>query len=192
MPIGIVTDDELNSELERLQPKPTTIERPNVTIVEKDTGGRNEGDLNVPDSLRKMLGEEAVINGRQSALELANVFGISPSSVSSYQKGITGYTPEGVARNKPSIIEHINRSRERAIKKAQKKLSSAIDNITDDKLQEANGRELAGIAKDMSVVIKNLEPDSAREDDGAKAPQFVIFAPQFVKEDKFETIVVSE
>lgn len=180
MPIGIVSDDDLQKELERLRPK----------IVEKPKVGRKEGDVNVPDSLRALIGEESLLNGRSAALSLARDFGVSPSSVSAYAKGATSTASYDTPSQ--SIISHINKSRQRAIKRAQKTLNSALGAITQEKLDYADPKDLASIAKDMTVVIKNLEPPQTVESSTANTPQFVIFAPQFRKEETFETIVVSE
>lgn len=186
MPIGIVNDDELQEELDRLNRK--VIEG---TVVGKPSRGRSDGDNNVPDSLRKIIGEEALLNGRQAALQIAESFGVSPSQVSAYAKGATSTA----SYNSPSqsLISHINKSRERAIKKASKTLNSALAAITQDKLDYTDARDLSGIAKDMSVIIKNLEPSpEAAAVSETKQPQFVIFAPQFRDERTFETIQVQE
>ena len=190
MPIGLVSDDLLKEELERLNPKKKESAQPATSRVEKP--GRKEGDNNVPDSLRAIIGEEAVINGRQAALSLAADFGISPSQVSAYAKGATS-TASYDSPSK-SIISHINKSRQRAIKKAQLTLNGALSAITQDKLDYADPKDLASIAKDMTVVIKNLEPPQSPvgESSDVKAPQFVIFAPQFRDERTFETITVQE
>jgi len=184
MAIGIVSDDELNNEIDSLTKT--------VKIVEKPHKGRaSDGtSVNVPDSLRKIIGETSVIEGRQEALGLAELFNISPSSVSAYANGST--STKSYQEPSKSILTHINRSRERAIKKAHKTLNTALDEITPNKLEDVKARELAGIAKDMSAIIKNLEPEVPTVDEGAKGPQFVIFAPQFVKEERFDTITVDE
>lgn len=191
MPIGIVSDDELNKELESLsgsiKKAPKAIEG---TVVERTKKGRSDGDNNVPDSLRKIIGEEAVINGRASAMQIADSFGISPSQVSAYAKGATS-TASYDSPSK-SIISHINKSRARAIKKASHVLHSALGAITQEKLDYTDADKLSGIAKDMSVIIKNLEPQQDSPDIQVKTPQFVIFAPQFRKEETFETIQVQE
>jgi hypothetical protein len=195
VPIGLVSDELLQEELHRLSgSKNPDKTRPHVNpvdIVEIERPGRKEGDVNVPDSLRKIIGEEAVINGRQAALQLASEFGISPSSVSAYANGATSTTTYDTPSK--SIIGHINKSRERAIKRAQKTLNGALTAITQEKLDYADPKDLASIAKDMTVVIKNLEPPQQTVDpEGVKAPQFVIFAPQFRDERTFETITVQE
>lgn len=192
MPIGIVDDSEFERELNSLKlNQKKESHTPRVEIIDKPHRGRSEGDNNVPDSLRKIIGETAVIDGRQVALEFAKDFGISPSSVSAYAKGATSTTTYDTPSK--SIISHINKSRERAIKKASKTLHSALGSITQEKLDYSDAKDLSGIAKDMSVIIKNLEPQKeVQAGDETKQPQFVIFAPQFRKEESFQTITVNE
>jgi hypothetical protein len=186
MAIGLVNDDDWNKELKQTESSNLS----EASIKEIPSKGRDEGDVNVPDSLRKIIGEEAVINGRQEALRLAGEFDISPSSVSAYAKGTTStatyHSPTG------SIIGHINRSKERAIRKASKTLNGALGAITQEKLDYSDAKDLSGIAKDMSVIIKNLEPSEPTVTEGNKSPQFVIFAPVFRKEESFEVIQVTE
>lgn len=193
MPIGVVSDDAFFKELDSYKnpsvSKPVEVITPE--IVDLPTKGRSEGDVNIPDSLRKIIGETAVIDGRKEALQIAEMFGISDSSVSAYAKGATSTT----SYNEPSksIISHINKSRQRSIKKAQNKLNGALEALTQEKLDYADAKDLSTIAKDMSVIIKNLEPDKVTNEGESKIqPQFVIFAPQFRDERSFDTINVAE
>jgi predicted transcriptional regulator len=194
MPIGIVSDSDFESEFNRIsgeikRPSPI-IRTPTATVVTPDKPGRKEGDNNVPNSLRKIIGEESVINGRQEALALAEMFNVSPSSVSAYANGATSTS----SYNEPvkNILSHINKSRTRSVKKAQRVLREALDAITPEKLSDVKVRDLAGIAKDMSAIIKNLEPEPVK-DDSEKVPQFVVFAPSFIKHEAFgEVIKVNE
>lgn len=205
MPIGLVSNAEFEAELARLsgktsrtRPKPEPSAAESVPVVEgvvtdKVTPGRSTGDTNVPDSLRKIIGEEAVINGRKAALKIATEFGISASSVSAYTKGATSTAT--INQPKPSIVDHINKSRTRAIKRASTTLNAALGSITQEKLDYADAKDLSTIAKDMSVVIRNLEPQKEQDTIGPvtlQPPQFVIFAPQFKDERTFETITVQE
>jgi hypothetical protein len=186
MPIGIVSDEDFLRELGNYE-KSSPENSLTPEIIPIDRPGRSEGDVNIPDPLRQIIGEEAVINGRKAALGLAGMFGVSASSVSAYAKGATSTTTYDTP--KPSIISHINRSRQRASKKASKVLDAALGSITQEKLDYTDAKELAGIAKDMSVIIKNLEPDESQSlrSDSPAAPQFVIFAPQFRDERSFGT-----
>lgn len=190
MPIGIVQDNEFELEIKRLRDSIPSKE--SVPLKESHSDhGRNPGDVNVPDSLRQIIGEDAVINGRQSALGLAKQFGISPSSVSAYAKGATSTTTYDSPTQ--SIISHINKSRRRAIKKAQVTLNGALNALTQEKLDYTDAKDLSSIAKDMTVIIKNLEPPVTEiNQSGPQAPQFVIYAPQFRDERSFEVINVNE
>jgi len=194
MPIGLISDDLFLQELNRLSQSNNSSKATALTpeIITPPSKGRSEGDVNVPESLRKIIGETSVIEGRQAALDLAADFGISPSSVSAYAKGATSTTTYD-SPNK-SLIGHINKSRVRAISKAQKRLNGALSAITQEKLDYTDAKDLASIAKDMTVVIKNLEPppSPAVDPNAPKSPQFVIFAPQFRDERSFDTIHVSE
>ena len=187
MAIGIVSDQEFESELGDSK-KESHISVP--VIQDIPVRGRKEGDIAVPDSIRQIIGEESLMNGRAAAVKLASDFGISPSSVSAYAVGATSTTTYN--QPKKSIADHINRSRERAIKRAGRTLNSALGSITQEKLDYSDAKDLSSIAKEMSVIIRNLEPQQVVQNDGPKSPQFVIFAPQFRREESFEVINVSE
>ena len=151
--------------------------------------GRTPGATGVPESLRSLIGEEAVINGRQSALGLAKEFNISPSSVSAYARGAASTA----SYNQPvrRMVEHLNKARARAVKRATKTLDASLGAISQEKLDYSDAKDLAGIAKDMSVIIKNLEPQALPPEDAAsKSPQFVIYAPSFKREENYEVIQV--
>lgn len=193
MAIGIVSDDELFDEVNRttlsLDRRKKVVEVEIGEVVIQERPGRKEGDVNVPDSLRKLIGEESAINGRRNGLELAKELKISPSSVSAYSNGAA--STSSYDSPKPSILEHIKASKERAIKRASNKLNLALSELTPEKLSNEKARDLAGIAKDMSAIIRNLEPDNSNQID-PNLPKFVVFAPQFVSEKNFETIIVNE
>lgn len=200
MPIGIVSDQDFDKELERckgdvrvpeLVPSIQEEVKRGSLVVDTPHRGRKEGDVNVPESLRKIIGEESVINGRAAAVSLAEELGISPSSVSAYAKGATSTA----SYNNPSsgLVKHLNKSRARAVKKAGHVLRSALDAISQEKLDHSDAKDLASISKDMSVIIKNLEPQAEPVDRETKtSPQFVIFAPQFREEKTFEVIQINE
>lgn len=202
MPIGIVSDDDFLREVKSYPsgssapPRGVTtptgqIIVPTGTVIESPKRGRKEGSVEVPDGLRQIIGETSVLEGRSAALDLAKEWGISPSSVSAYAKGATSTASYDTP--KPSIINHINKSRARATKKATHVLNAALQAITQEKLDYTDADKLSGIAKDMSAIIKNLEPPAAAsQDPSSRAVQFTIFAPQFRDERTFETIQVQE
>lgn len=190
--MGIVSDDDFKSELVNSSNKPET--KPSVIVpevVESPTKGRGKGNIEVPESLRKIIGETNQLDGRQSALELARSFGISPSSVSAYAHGAT--STASYKEPEPEITNHIQNGKNRIARKARAKLFSALKHITDDKLEDAKPIDLANIAKNMSGIIKDMEPPIAPGvNDGSKGPQFIFYAPQLQKEESYDVIVLKE
>lgn len=186
MPLGIVSDDDFKSELNNssLTQKPPSL----ATIIDMNRG-RGEGKTEVPEALRKIIGETSAIDGRQEALALAKSFGISPSSVSAYGQGATSTSSINTPDNE--LKNHIGKAKERISKKARAKLFLALKHITVDKLSEAKPEVLASVARNMSAIVKDMEPDTV---DGTEkqVPQFVVFAPQFRDERTFESITVKE
>jgi hypothetical protein len=105
MPMGIVSDADLEQEIKRngVGCADPIVYIPEVIIPESP--GRAVGDLNVPEVLRKVIAQDAIENGRASAIKLAATFGISPSSVSAYTNGAT--STESYHQPSPEINNHV-------------------------------------------------------------------------------------
>jgi hypothetical protein len=177
MSMGIVSDDEFDSELNKFAQRGT---------VKDLVRGRGNGNNAVPESLRKLIGENAIEEGSKETKVLTRALGISDSSLSAYKAGAASTS----SYHNPSFIDHIDKARERVVKKARNRLVFSLDAITKEKLANEKPRDLAGIAKDMSVVIRNMEP--SQEGPNQPRNQLVIFAPQLVTEGKFDVIEVKE
>lgn len=181
MSMGIVNSDEFEKEISINSPK----ESGQVKIIEK---GRGNGNVEVPNTLRKVIGEESETNGRQAAIELGQRFGISSSSVSAYANGSTSTKSYDETPNKP----YLNNARIRISDRARKKLSLALSHITPDKFDTARLRDISGVAKDMSAIIKNLEPQVESSINEKQSPQIILFAPTIMKEESFEVIYAKD
>jgi hypothetical protein len=191
MPMGIVSDSEFESELN----KPNTVQAPSiqekvhVPVVIKDMErGRTPGAVGVPDGLRKIIGDESVTNGREAAIALARDFGISESSVSAYAKGATS-TASYNDRPNAGVI---NSAKERISKKARARLMMSLNLLTEDKFADAKARDIAAVAKDMSTIVRNMEPPPSVNPTDSTAPRFVVYSPQFKQETHYQTLVVKE
>jgi hypothetical protein len=178
MAIGIVDNESFDAELARLT-NPT--KPPSVIHIEKSPPGRSEGDNNVPNELRKVIQDEN-LNGT-SPTELSKTFGISPSSISAYKKGATSTA----SYNNPNqeLVKSGNDVRLRISSKATSKILLAMKHITEDKLANGKARDLAGIAKDMSAVVKNIMPESSS---GNGQNNFIFYAPRNKQEDSYDII----
>lgn len=189
MAMGIVSDEDFGEELGKCDS--VIVEEQNrdvITgeIVEIDKGGRKEGDNNVPESIRKLIGEQAAVEGRESALNLARAFGISDSSVSAYQNGARSTSTYN--QPDPALINHINNRKQVYTKRALKKLGMALNRMDQAKLADCTAPQLAHVASVMSNVVKNLEP-AIPEDSGEKrsGPTFVFMVPPTNDESKYGT-----
>ncbi len=194
MPMGIVSDQEFDSERDKFSPSNKREEdesnsvQPIATIIESPSKGRGNGNVEVPTGLRKLIGIESVENGRGSALELANSFGIKPSSVSAYSQGANSTASYNDRPNLPQI----NQAKEKISKRARGKLLLALRNITKEKLEEAKVGELSAVARNMSAIVKDMEPDIPKNPDERNGPTFIFYSPQFRKEEHFDVIQAKE
>jgi hypothetical protein len=188
MAMGIVSDKDFVVEKEKLTPSNET-PVPTTAQIQDINRGRGAGNVEVPNPLRNVIGDELQTNGRESAVELARHFGISPSSVSAYGIGATS-TASYADRPNGAVVKQ---ARERIAKRARGKLIKALNKITDDKLEAANAKDLAGIAKDMSAVVRSMEPDDSKVPGQTNnGPTFVFYAPQVRSEDHFDVVHVKE
>jgi hypothetical protein len=188
MAMGVVDNDVLERELTSLaspchnSPTPNIVEMPNEH-------GRNKGDNNVPSSLRKIIGETSEIEGRAEALKFAKSFDISPSSVSAYANG--SKSTKSYHSRESEILQHINNRKLNISNKASKKLIKALDAMTDEKLHNAKLVELASVMNAASAVVKSMEPETKNENNNSGV-QFIVYAPQILSEDRFQTIDLNE
>jgi predicted transcriptional regulator len=192
MPLGIVSHSDYqkeknNSSIEHQSiPKPT--ENPIITsdVLPSKQPGRDADVPNVPQSLRKLLGEEVAVNGLRSAMEIANSFGISQPTTSTYARGeISPGVP-----NK-DLSEYINGRKTKISKRALNKLNMALNHIDDSKLMQCDAVELSSVAKNMAAVAGAMEPKD-KEEEKKDPVQFHFYAPQVRNENHYETVVAKD
>lgn len=180
MALGIVPDDVFNAEIDKYL---------NGSVVERKYN--REGPGKVPETVRSLIGTTAVESGRQAALELAKTFDVSPTTASVYAKGALAtrdyHKPVG------KLGEHIAKAKERIAVKAGRVARQALDNITEDKLAASSAVELANVAKNAAVVMKEMSPQENAAAQAGPQVQIVLHAPPLVKEEKFDVIdIVSD
>jgi len=185
MPMGIVSDEDFLKERDNTSPDRRPLEKP--TIVDMNRG-RPTGSVEVPDGLRRIIGETSVTDGRQEALALGKNFGISSSSVSAYANGATSTSSYNETPNRDVIRD----ARGRITRKAMGKLSLALKNLTPEVIASAKAKDIAGIAKDMSAVIRSMEEKSSNDNSGPSGPTFIFYSPQTRKEETFDVVFTKE
>lgn len=181
MPLGIVEDSIFEEELGSSKRAPA--------VVVEDVKGRGRGNVEVPEGLRKIIGENAIEEGNKTTEVLTEALGISNSSMTAYKQGAHSTS----SYNNPTEIlgSHINQTKARITKKATNRLFKALNGIDQTKLDAADARTLSGVAKDMSVIIKNMEPEKEKSN-GTTNNTFILHAPMLLTEDRFEVIQANE
>ena len=147
--------------------------------------GKKEGTTNLTDEQRQIIATEAIASGK-TYLEIADEYGISHDSVAAYANGATSCATYNV---KDEVLnKHITQVKDVITSAAQNRLLTAIKEITDSKLSDAKVRDLSGIAKDMSTVIKNMGPEVVFNDNR----KVILYKPRQREEDEYEVIDVSQ
>lgn len=186
MPMGVVSDDDFQLELERLNKQPA---KSNAQIIEQKRG-RGQGNTEVPDSLKQIIGETHLEEGRQAALEISRAFGVSDSSESAYANGATSTASYNQPKKK--LVSHLDKIRSKIQKRAGTKLAAALDAITDEKLEASKAMELSAIARNMAAVVKDMEPEQTQKNNPDGPGQFIIYAPMFIKEESYQVLQVND
>lgn len=202
MPLGIVSDKDFFNEIEEdsdIKPRTSNIDIENATpstaivgeVLDFPTVGRHSDIPDIPISLKKILAETHAIEGLSRAQELANSFGgLSQPTLSTLGSGNTSRgTHKSRAGN--SLVEHLNNRKTKISNRALNKINLALAHMTEDKFEDLEMRELATIAKDMSVVAKQMEP--TKIDEGHKDPvQFHFYSPQVRTENHYDVVVAKD
>lgn len=181
MPLGIVSDDVFESEVKKEKV-------PVGEIKIQKSPGRKEDNPNTPDSIRKLIGDNALTEGRQDSIALADALGISSHSVNAYSAGATSLA---TYNKKDPLKDFLLSRRQKIARRASSAVLRAIENIDDDKLAASKAVELAGIAKALSGVVKDMLPEERGGDTNVNtAVKLVVHVPQQTKESAFDAITV--
>lgn len=176
---GIVSDESFESQLEDLK-KPSP--RANVVNIQRGRNGKDE----VPIEIKKVIAEESLLG--TPAKELAKQFSVSEASISAYKNGATSTA----TYDKPNteLVKSNEEVKERISGIARGRLITALEQITDEKLAASKVRDVASIAKDMSAIIRNMDP--SENTDRNLNQQFIFMTPHPREEKSFEVIEVRD
>lgn len=159
---------------------------PSLVVVD-ESPGRSTGAPNLDPESRALIGAIANLPGSQK--DLSEKLGISQSRVSNFKHGkING-------KESDPLKERLNIQKTTIANTAAETLARSLGLITEEKMQFTSAKNLAGIAKDMSTVVKNLT-----EDKGLGNSNNLIFihspiSPEgkgFHQEDYYEVIEVGQ
>lgn len=188
MPLGILTDEEFNKELKiyDINGVNKINDKKDESLVEYkeiNKSGRNEGDLNKPETLRQIIAD-CKING-DSDKEIKDSFKVSTSSINAYTNGQNG-TNDKVNERLAKFVKNVRNS---VTRRASRTLIKSLDLLTDEKISELKANEISVLAKNMSSIISDMEDKNKNINPGPLA-QFIIFQPPQKSINQYDVIDV--
>lgn len=167
-----------NSEKENIEKSHTNTLSESYKVVDIERGRGHVPA--VPQGIRQLIAQEAIEGA--TAKELSEVFDVSPSSISAYKNSATSTA----TYHKPD--PNLQRANARVIAnitfKARGRMLAAIEQITDARLASAKLQTISSVARDMSSVIRNLEPTTS----SVQNNQILVYKPRLKEEEEFEVI----
>jgi hypothetical protein len=202
MPLGVVTDEQFDSELLRrndiakqdklskeieglLAEEAELVHDPieeDSRLIKHGRGAKEE----TPQMIREFIGTEMACGA--SADLLAEKFGVSKSSVTAYANGAT--STSSYNKPQPELKKAIDEVRERVNGTAQQKLMEALHAI--DLTNKIRPNVASAVAKDMSAIMRNMREDINQSKIVVNQNRVVIFKPRMKEEDDYEILEVSE
>ena len=176
MAMGIISDEDFDLELVRLSGKHSEV------IITGSNNGRGP-TKELPDSLRKVISEEAIVNGNTK--DIAEAFGISKSSVDAYKNDATSCKTYDNPND--ALQEHNNKVRARINGIATNRIMKALKHITEDKMKDAKIDTLSTVAANMARVVEKTTP----KERPVVNNNIVFYSPRQIHERNFEIVEVN-
>lgn len=177
----LVTPEEFNKELDSQVNKEIKRE---VKIVDINRG-RTSGVKNISNETREQIATEA-LTSNLTGKEIAEKFNVSPASVSAYKHGNTSCATYD--KQDEQLSKHVSNVKTEISDTARNRLMMALNEITVDKVKDTKLKDIASIARDMSVVAKNMEPPAGIN----ISNQVVVYRPKLHDEDDYDVITINE
>lgn len=121
--------------------------------------------------------------------DVANLTGVSVDCVRDLRNGKQGSSGYSESLMK-EIEDRTEQHRKATYDTAMDKLLTSLGFITSDKMENANAKDLSGIAANLSKVANNLTPNLNKEVNGQNI-KVILFQPKPMEEKHFEVIEIS-
>lgn len=181
----ILQDDDVEA---RLTSDKNLINKLNSRVVVKELphGGRKEGQLAIPEPIRKLIGGLAN-NSDERQADIAKVFSVSQATVSGAKRGLVGdrFDEELTESNEETKKASVESAHEAALDCLMDTLGSLGGKIKSE-ASTMKAKELSKIATDMSRVVGTLKP--AEKEGTNSTTQVVVFMPVQKKEAQYDVI----
>lgn len=153
--------------------------------VGNHTGSRTPG-IRKTDAEKELMANIALDNKLNGITikKTAEEFGIHPTTLGDYTHGALNNSSvpnDEKSRRKPEVREDL------ISEKALDRLTSALDNLTPEKLEKVKANDLASVAVKMATVHEKISGKNG--DSGAVS--IVVYAPKMMQERHFDVIEVT-
>ncbi len=143
-------------------------------------GGRYPQQGNVPPIFRALIGSAAKIG---TATATAHAWGVNPTMAHHYKHGRTAQDKES-----PGLAEAVDHNTLLIRSQVLDVLAITVGEITPEKLENQNAKELSMIARNLSGILASTKPTVITPP--ANNAQVIVFAPEQEKETHYETIEI--
>jgi hypothetical protein len=143
-------------------------------------GGRYPQQGNVPPIFRALIGSAARLG---TAAATAKTWGVNPTMAHHYKHGRTSQDKES-----PGLSEAVDHNTLCIRAQVLDVLAATVSEITPEKLENQNAKELSMIARNLSGILASTKPTVITPP--ANNAQVIVFAPEQEKETHYETIEI--
>ena len=148
-------------------------------------GQKNKAHFAGRISDQKAISDVALIAGDAVARDL---FGLSIQQANAYEKGQRSSDKQMGLVGDGELLSHVTKTKEKIRSLAAKKLESALDHLTDDKIEKTTrATDIGRLAKDLATVHDKME----RKESAEAGVQFHVFVPEVKQITNYNVIRVS-
>jgi len=143
-------------------------------------GGRYPQQGNVPPIFRALIGSAAALG---TAAATAHAWGVNPVMAHHYKHGRTSQEKES-----PGLQEAVDQNTLVVRGQVLEILAATVSEITPEKLENKDAKELSMIARNLSGILSSTKPTVIAPP--SNNAQVIVFAPELEKEQTYDTIEV--
>lgn len=191
----ILTGEQVKKRLEsdqNLVKMVDSIRGPNREIIVKSHAmnprGPGDGVKDLTDEERESIGVLSKLAGSDVAAE---IFGISENHASNLSCGLKRYAGKHVTDNnlKERIEDRLSSVRMTVEERAAEKLLAALGLLDNDKLENCNAVQLAGVASQMGNTMSKMRAKEGSENGNEKV-KVIIHQPRPTTEEHFDCVEI--
>lgn len=152
-----------------------------VAIAPLHNGGRRQGDKNIPEFMRALIGVSANIDTLD---EVAENFGVSSHHAFELKHGMHSHA-QGA---NPELVQKVNEGLQTPHELAVDRLTKSLMSISDDDLTNLKPREKIAAASQLARVVDSTKP--IQKETEHQGVQLLVYAPTIKQENVYESVAL--